>query len=171
MKKLMISLAAMTAIGAAVPAAAQSYGYDRPAYGHDYQAYGRDRAPYGYNNPAYGNDGDRITQVSNARYNEIVQRRLQLVDMIARAERRGEISNWRARDLRSELGVISARANNSRRGGLTDREAGMAIAQLDQVAQRLDESRRAPRYSYGYNGYSGYNGYNSYDNGGYNRGW
>lgn len=158
MKKLMISLAALTAIGAAVPAAAQTWSYRHNG------GYG-----YSYSNPAFGNNADYRTQVSNARYNEIVQRRLQLSDMINRAERRGEISNHAARDLRTRIGMISIRANNARRGGLTNREASMAVAQLDQIAERLDQVRRAPRYSYGYNNYGNYGGYDR-DNY-YNRGW
>ena len=154
MKKLMISLAALTAIGAAVPAAAQtwSYGYN--------SGYG-----YSHSNPAFGNDADYRTQISNARYNEIVQQRLQISSMITRAERSGQISAYTSRELRTQVGLIAARANSARRGGLTDREASIASAQLDQVAQRLEQMRRSPRY--GYNNYNGYDRYNDDDN----RGW
>lgn len=147
MKKLMISLAALTAIGAAVPAAAQTWGYGQNhGYTQNY-GYGQNDG-YGHGNRAYGNDSDYRTQVSNARYNDIVQRRLQLSRMIASAERRGQISSYESIRLRQEVGRISIRANNARRGGLTNQEVSMAMAQLDRVAERLDGKRRSPQYGY-----------------------
>jgi len=134
MKKLMISLAALTAIGAAVPAAAQSYS----GYGYN-GGYARYQGSY-ERAPSWG--GAQVN-AREARLNAIIQR----------AEMRGQINRYEALNLRSELGRIEVMEKRARwnGNGLSSREVAEINARLDRVEQRLASiGRDAPRYGYGY---------------------
>ena len=131
MKKLMISLAALAAVGAAVPAAAQSWGYGYPASGNS----------YGYSYRGYD---ERSAQ--QLRYEKIAQRREWVERLIVTAERNGRISPWTANRMRQDVSRALHQARSYSRGGLTANEAVAVIAQLDRIGYRLD----GRGYGYGY---------------------
>jgi len=126
MKKLMISLAALAAIGSAVPAAAQSWG----GYGNGYG--------YGY---GYSRTNDDYARM-NARFFSVSRR-------IDTAENHGQITTAQANRLRSELRNIALEATQFGRDGLDGRENARVIARLQRVSERMDAFRyRAPsRYA------------------------
>ena len=136
MKKLMISLAALTAVGAAVPAAAQPWGYGYNGYG--YNGYGHN---VGY------------TQ-QNSRYNQFEQRFADVSRRIDMAAQRGEISGAAANRLHREVREIARQANRFGRDGMDGREGYTVMAELQRVSDRLNDFRSNTRdrhtYSYGY---------------------
>ena len=134
MNKLMISLAAITAIGAAVPAAAQSYN----GYGHN-GGYARYEGSY-----------DRGSSMSGAQVNA---REARLSAMLLRAESRGQLSRYEALNLRTELGRVEVIEKRYRWNGhgLTSREMAEVNDRLNRVEQRLAMlANNDSRYGYGY---------------------
>lgn len=122
MKKVLLSLAAMSAIATvATPAAAAPWHYARNA------------------NLA-------------AADHQMNQREMQIARQIQRLDRRGVISEWEARALSRELGAIEIREKAHRRSGrgLTRAEVADIHARLDRLEARLQYVRSEPQYGYGY---------------------
>jgi hypothetical protein len=128
MKKLMISLAAITAIGAAVPAAAQTWTYGGPRY----------------------------VQPWNDYYNHVNRDLLSMSRRINTAEGHHQISRAEAQSLRQEVRSVAARMNRLGRNGLDSREAARLTARLQRVAVRMDQFRYTPPYRYAYQSAPGY---------------
>ena len=131
MKKVLLSLAAVSAIAAvASPVAAA---------------------------PPWANGRDNVRYAADDQMN---QREAQIANQIRRLDRRGVISEWESRALSRELGAIEVREKAHRRSGrgLTRAEVADIHARLDRLEARLRYVRSEPQYGYGYgNGYS--NGY------------
>ena len=124
MKKVLLSLAAVTAIAAAAPAVAQPYG-----------------VAYGYNN----HRNDRVS---------VNERETALARRIDTAFRRGELSPYEASRLMGQLRQIEAIEHRYRRTGrgLTANERIELNARLDRLQAQVrveirDDDRR---YGYGY---------------------
>jgi hypothetical protein len=127
MKKVLLSLAAVSAIATvATPAAAAPAWY------------------YGRGNVSYAD-------------NQMNHREAQISRQLKRLERRGVISVWEERSLRHELARIEIREKAYRRSGdrLTHGEIADIHARLDRLEARLQYVRHeGPQYGYGYgNGY------------------
>jgi hypothetical protein len=122
MKKVLLSLAAVSAIAVAVPAAAQPYGN-----------------AYGYNNQRH----DRVS---------INERQAVLANKINNGVRRGEIRPAEANRLMGELRGIEAIEHRYRINGLNRWERDELDQRLDQLQGRvrvaLSDNNR--RYGYGY---------------------
>jgi len=147
MNKLMISLAAVAAIGAAVPAAAQSYG----GYGYN-GGYSHNGGYDGYNG-GYDRYQGSYERGSSWGGGQVNAREAQLSAQIQRAEMRGQLDRYDALNLRTELGRIELIEKRYRWSGqgLSSREVAEINARLDRVEQRVASvSRYAPRYGYGY---------------------
>lgn len=141
-KTLFAALAAATAVAAiAAPAAAQSYGPDRQAYGYDRQ----DRQAYGYDRQARY-DRDRVDVRRTSDRASGFERR---IDM---GLRNGELTRREHAQLSAELNQIARLEASYGRHGLDYRER----ADLDQrYAQLTRDIKRAAydrdRREYGYN--------------------
>jgi hypothetical protein len=126
MKKVLLSLAAVTAIAAAATPAAADHNdrYDR-GYGYGYQV-------------------NAIRQI-NERQALIAQR-------IDRAIHRGEINRWEARSLIEELRVFERVEHQYRRGGLSRSEFAVLDRRLDHLQNGLRRALngRSRDYGYGY---------------------
>jgi hypothetical protein len=128
MKTLMISLAAITAIGAAVPAAAQTWTYGGPRY----------------------------VQPWNDHYNRMTQELVSMSRRINTAEGHHQISRAEAQSLRQEVRQVAARMNRLGRDGLDRREASRLDARLQRVAVQMNRFRYTPPYRYAYQTGPGY---------------
>jgi hypothetical protein len=122
MKKVLLSLAAVSAIAVAAPAVAQPYGN-----------------AYGYNN-------HRDTRVA------INQRQNTLAHKIDNAARRGDLQRGEAYSLMGELRQIEAIEQRYRAGGLNRWERDEIEKRLSQLQSRLTYALRNDnrRYGYGY---------------------
>src|SRR5690349_11282083 len=112
MKKLVLALAASATVAAAIPAAASAQTWHRPAYGH----------------PVYNGAA-------------IEQRDANLTTRVVRAEQRGRISRYVARQLRSELRNIRYLTHSWSRDGLNHREMANLNLRLDRVQVQLQRAR------------------------------
>lgn len=143
MKKLMISLAAVAAIGAAVPAAAQSYGYNggyNGGYGHNA---GYDR----YNNDNYGGYGADYGRGDDG----VNQREAQIARELRRADVRGQIDHRLYTQLSLQLGHVEMIERHYRARGFDPREVADIHARLDQVEANVSSAlSNSSRYGYGY---------------------
>src|SRR4051812_23192779 len=150
MRKFVISLAAAgTALAFASPASAQYYPQPQQPYGygtpsHGYGGYGAQ--PYGYNN-GYGQVRTLQARIDRIEY------------QIQRFDRRDQIRNRSADQLRREARSIEKRLRSASRSGLNPYEA-------NDIAQRIARLEQRVQYAMGHN-YNRY-GYNGYNNGGYN---
>ena len=143
MRKVLVLLAAGTALAAAAPAAAQYY--PQPQYG----------APYGN---AYGYNNFGQTRALQARIDN-VERQIRLLD------RRNVVRDDRADRLRMEANGIERRLHMAMRNGLNPYEANELNMRIARLEQRVQYSMR--NRGYGYNNGNGYNAYNGYNNGQY----
>ena len=136
MRKVLVLLAAGTALAAAAPAAAQYY--PQPQYGAPYGN------AYGYNN--YGQVRQLQARIDN------VERQIRFLD------RRNVVRDDRADRLRAEANMIENRLHRAARNGLNPYEANELNTRIARLEQRLQYSMRTR--GYGYNNRGGYNGYN-----------
>ena len=135
MRKVLVLLAAGTALAAAAPAAAQYY--PQPQYGAPYGN------AYGYNN--YGQVRQLQARIDN------VERQIRFLD------RRNVVRDDRADRLRAEANMIENRLHRAARNGLNPYEANELNTRIARLEQRLQYSMR--NRGYGYNNRGGYNGY------------
>lgn len=124
MKKIVLALAAASALAAAAPALAQPYGGDYER--HERQDGGYDR---------YGDRGYR-------------ERADRLMWRIERAERRGQVSSGGASWLRRQVSATERLAAQYARDGFSHWERREIDERYDRLAARID--RDNPRYGYGY---------------------
>ena len=123
MKKVLLSLAAVTAIAAAAPAAAQPYGNAWGYHAHNQQAISRQIDP----RPAL------------------------LTQRVDRVIERGRVSRWEARSLVNQVREFRQVERDYRRGGLTIYEAQRLDARLDRLEHDIRQMRgEGNRYSLGY---------------------
>ena len=127
MKKIVLALAAASALAAAAPAIAQPYGggYDR--YDGDYGRQG--------DHDRYGDRGYR-------------ERADRLMWRIERAERRGQLSSGGASWLRRQVSATERLAAQYARDGFSRWERQEIDQRYDRLAARIE--RDNPRYGYGY---------------------
>ena len=130
MRKVLVILAAGTALAAAAPAAAQYY--PQPQYGAPYGN------AYGYNN--YGQVRQLQARINN------VERQIRFLD------RRNVMRDDRADRLRMEANGIERRLHMAARNGLNPYEANELNTRIARLEQRLQYSMR--NRGYGYNGYN-----------------
>ena len=127
MKKVLLSIAAVAAIGAAVPAAAQTYGYN--SYGgynqNDYGRYDRDSRGYG----RYGGAA------------RLDQREASLAARINAAARNGEITRYEASRLIRDLGLINGLELQYRRNGMNGWEVAGINERLENLSNTLERAR------------------------------
>jgi opacity protein-like surface antigen len=143
MRKVLVLLAAGTALAAAAPAAAQYYPQPQP-YGYN-----------GYNQHGYNGYGNNFGQV------RALQVRIDaLQNQIRRLDRRDAIRDGSADRLREESRNIEQRLNRAERYGLNGYEANDIQARIARLEQRVQYAlaSRYGRYGNGYNGY-GHDGY------------
>ena len=147
MRKVLVILAAGTALAAAAPAAAQYY--PQPQYGAPYGN------AYGYNN--YGQVRQLQARIDN------VERQIRYLD------RRNVMRDDRADRLRMEANGIERRLHMAMRNGLNPYEANELNMRIARLEQRVQYSVRNRGYGYGYNnrGYNNGYGYNGYNDGRY----
>ena len=133
MKKFLIPALALAAASVAVPAMAQSYGYqDRDGRG----GYEQDRGG------RYDNDrGGRYDNDRGGNWQNISNRKYQLDRRIDRGEHNGQLSRREATRLRYELNALVHLERSYLRGGLSYRER----AELDRRYDRLSMQVRAER--------------------------
>lgn len=135
MKKFLIPALALAAASVAVPAMAQSHGYqDRDGRG----GYEQDRR---YDNDRGGDRGGRWDNDRGGNWQNISQRKYQLDRRIDRGERNGQLSRREATRLRYELNSLVHLERSYMRGGLSYRER----AELDRRYDRLSVQVRAER--------------------------
>jgi len=127
MKKLLLSLAAVASVGTALPAAAQTWDHNRPAYDQN-------RPSDDHNRPTYGHNGPGLNGAIN-------QREADLRARIDRALQRHTITRVQAQRLRDELRRIEMIERQYRHGGMTRREAAALNARLDRVQVQLQVVR------------------------------
>lgn len=127
MKKILLSIAAVSAIAAAVPAvaSAQAYGPDR---GYDH---GFDRGP----DRGYGDGGDRVARLD------------QRIDMGIRS---GGLTRPEARRLKGELRETARLEARYRRGGLTGWERADLDRRFDRISTQIRYERHDGDRDYGY---------------------
>jgi hypothetical protein len=112
MKKLLLSLAAVASVGTALPAAAQTWEHNRPAYEHN------------------------VPGVNRA----INQREAVLRARVDQARARRHITAVQAQTLRAELRRIEAIEHQYRRRGLSRAEYNNLNTRLDRVQAQLDRA-------------------------------
>jgi hypothetical protein len=134
MKKFLIPALALAAASVAVPAMAQSYGYqDRDGRGGRYE---QDRGG------RHDNDrGGRYDNDNRGGWQNISQRKYQLDRRIDQGERNRQLSRREAIRLRYELNALVNLERSYMRGGLSYRER----AELDRRYDRLSMQVRAER--------------------------
>src|SRR3954464_8441561 len=141
MRKFVISLAAAgTALAFASPASAQYYPQPQQRHG------GYGAQPYGNNN-GYGQVRSLQARIDRIEY------------QIQRFDRRDQIRNRSADQLRREARSIEKRLRSSSRYGLNPYE-------VNDIERRIARLEQRVQYAMGHN-YNRY-GYNGYNNGGYN---
>lgn len=112
MKKLILSLAAVASVGAALPAAAQTWDHNRPAYQHNVPGLNR----------------------------TVNQREAALLTRVDQVRTRRQITAVEAQTLRTELRRIEAVEQQYRRRGLTRAEFNNLNVRLDRVQNQLDRA-------------------------------
>jgi hypothetical protein len=127
MKKLILSLAAVASVGTALPAAAQTWDHNRPAYDQNRPTYEQDR-------PAYSRYAPALNRAIN-------QREAELRARIEVALQRHTISRAHALRLSDELRRIEVSERQYRRGGMNRREADFLNIRLDRVQAELQTVR------------------------------
>lgn len=119
MKKVLLSLAAVSALAASLPAAAQGYGY---GYGQQ-PAYGR---------PGYDDRAWTPVQVRLERLHERIQRGVES----------GRLTRREAQGLRAEFRDLVQREHAYSRNGLSWQERADLDARFDRLAARIRWERR-----------------------------
>ncbi len=134
MKKFLIPALALAAASVAVPAMAQSYGYqDRDGRG----GYQQDRGG------RYDNDrGGRYDNDRGGNWQNISNRKYQLDRRIDRGERNGQLSRREATRLRYELNALVHLERSYLRGGLSYRERAELDRRYDRLSYQVREERR-----------------------------
>ena len=112
MKKLLLSLAAIASVGTALPAAAQTWDHNRPAYQHNIPGVNR----------------------------SINQREAVLLSRVNQARARRLITRNEAQRLRTELARIEAIEHQYRHRGLSRAEFNNLNARLDRVQVQLERA-------------------------------
>lgn len=130
MKKLILSLAAVASVGTALPAAAQTWDHNRPAYDQNRPTYEQGRPIYERDRLAYSRNTPALNRAIN-------QREAELRARIERALQRHAISRAHARRLSDELSRIEISEHQYRHRGMTRREADFLNARLDRVQAEL----------------------------------
>jgi Ni/Co efflux regulator RcnB len=130
MKKILLSIAAVSAVAAAVPAvaSAQSYGPDR---GPDRYERGPDRGP----DRGYGHGGDRVARLDER------------IDM---GIRNGGLNRNEAWRLKGELRETARLQAHYRRGGLSGWERADLDRRFDRISTQIRYERHDRDYGHGY---------------------
>lgn len=123
MKKVLLSIAAVSALAVALPAAAQGYG---PSYGQ------RGYDSRGYDNRGYDSRGWTSVEVRLER----------LHDRIQRGVESGRLTRREAQGLRMEFRDLVQRERAYSRNGLTWQERADLDARFDRLAARIRLERR-----------------------------
>lgn len=118
-KKALIPALVLVAASVAVPAAAQSYGYDRGGRGND----------------RYEQRGDYGWQSINQRQNQLDRR-------IDQGVRNGALTRREAGRLRAEFGQLVRLEGQYRRGGLNRWERNDLDQRFDRLSARIRYERR-----------------------------
>jgi hypothetical protein len=121
------ALVGATALGAALPAQAQSYPRHDGRYDHN-DHYDHDRRDY--NDQHWGNDRGIRAQI------EELQRRIE------RTDSRDRISEREAAGLRRDVWRLRQQYREYARGGLSRRESQVLQARIHDIRQRLRFERR-----------------------------
>lgn len=130
MKTLLATLAAVAAVTAAVPAAAQGYGYgDRYAYGYEHY--------------------DRHDRAWRGGYH-LNQRQRDLLRLIERGERRGDLTGHEARVLLGEFHELARIEARMRHRGLHPRERAILDRRLDRLEVAVIRNIRDGQREYGH---------------------
>ena len=137
MKTIVIALAALTALGAAAPAAAQYGQYDR----------GYDRYDRGYNH-RYDRDHRRFMSIN--------ERQARLERRIEQGIRNGQLTRYEAARLRREFRRIAYLENRYRSNGLSGWERADLDRRFDALQAQIRYERRDDERRYGYNEYPRY---------------
>lgn len=136
MKTLMATLAAVAAVTAAAPVAAQTYGdhrYDRYEQGRYEQSRGWDRGDRGWTRNDYYN---------------INQRQARLEHRIERGVRTGALTRSEARHMREQFADIERLERRYRINGLTRWERADLDDRFDRFERRLMAQLRDNDYAY-----------------------
>ena len=120
MKKLILSLAAVAALGTAMPAAAQTWSYGRVAYTHNIPGLNR----------------------------TINQREATLAARVDLNRQQRQITAREAQVLRTELQRIEAVEHQYRRRGLSQAEFANLTVRLNRVQTQLDQARHNHRFGH-----------------------